>query len=561
MPRTRPQFRLFDLLMWVVLCALILGFARAIWQIPQQTDSFGGSAIFVCIAFGIWFVLWSTVRARRTGPICQECGRRFWADGQLANSTLCARCRPASLPRVQARREQLVGWLALLFSITIVTALIGLPFWNALVAKVGPFSWILYPLLALGAALSFLAAVIAVLAVIFIIRNWRLRFEKPTLALARKSARDEGTIARTGPLTIWWSGPTDPVPLVTEQMETVRRRFEHLIDEPVDTPPLRLLIFSERRAFAAYHRNIVSEKGIYDCLYVPRPTRALTLSTEVPRFRMVDPARSLRSGFVLYLLETYKGFAPSPWLQSGISTLLASDSGGDAREQINRRMKVAIASGANLNAAQFFSNPSALQMREQMGPLVDHSPFARVWQFKGQSCSVLEYLAGSDSPPDRLGRFRSLLSDLKPTGSQEAVFERHFGHGFAALLEQWQSWVLEQGPGNDPIPPPEVRAAIIDRLVPAIVDRSKKAHDRIVAMRSLGSAGYVVGAGTLIDVLREGDDRFTQTATWALESISGLAWGADPDRWSDWWSTRDPQALGALELTERPRSITAIAPP
>ncbi len=215
MPRTRTQFRLFDLLMLVILSALILGFARAIWQIPQRDDSFGGSAIFVCIGFGIWFVVWSTVRARRTGPICQECGRRFNPQGQPANSPLCARCRHRSLPRAEARQQQLVGWLIILFSVALVMTLIGLPFWNALVAKVGPFSWILYPLLALGATLSFLAAVIAILAVIFIIRNWRLRFEKPTLALARKSARVERTVARTGPLTIWWSGPTDLVLLVT----------------------------------------------------------------------------------------------------------------------------------------------------------------------------------------------------------------------------------------------------------------------------------------------------------------------------------------------------------
>ncbi len=461
---------------------------------------------------------------------------------------------------MQGRHEQLVAWLAILFAMTVLMSLIGLPFWNPLVARAGLFSWILYPLLAFGAVLGLLVALFATGTIVIAIRNWRLRFERPVLARARKCAREEGTIARIGPLTIWWSGPIDPVPLVTEQMETICKRFERLVDQPVDARALRVLVFHQRRAFIDFHRNVVADTGTIDSVYSAGPARLFTLTTGVPRFRLIDDARSLRSGLVLYLLETLIEALPSPWLQFGLSGALSADPGSDAREQLLRRMKVAIQNDTTVKVDQLFSRLSVLQTHELASPLIDHDRFALFAQWRAQSRSVIEHLTGSEAPPDRLGRFRSFLCDLKAAPLEEAVFKRHFGYSFEALLEHWQAWVDEQSLGGDPIPPPEVRIAIIDRLVPAIIDRSKKAHDRIVAMRSLGLTGFVLGADTLIDVLRERDDRFTPTATWALESISGLPLGSNADWWSDWWSTHGRIVRGDLDRAEPIAAAPAIAP-
>jgi hypothetical protein len=549
MARSSPH-RLFDLVMWIILAGLIFGFARCLWQIPQQHESLPPSVIVVGIGFGIWTVVWRKARTKRTGPVCAECGQRFDPSGQLTISTLCARCRASSLPRAQSGREQRVALLGIVFGVTILMALLGLPFWKSVVARFGGFSWVVYPLLALGATLGLVVSLIGVFVVVAVVRNWRMRFEKPTLALARKSARDEGTIARTGPFTVWWSGPTDPVPMLTEQMETVRQRFERLVDEPVDTPPLRVLVFDKRRAFVAYNRNAVAERSLFDCLYAGRPVYSITLSTEPARFRLADSSRALKIGLVLYLLESFKGFHPDYWLQSGISSSLSTDSGTDAREHLNRRMKVALANGSALNAAELTSKLTPLRAREHVGALVDHSSFARVSQLRGQSWSVFEYLAGADAPAERIGRFRSFLSDLNRASSQEETFARHFGYGFEALLEKWQTWVTQQPLGSDRAPPSEIRTAIIEMLVPAIRDRSKKAQDRIQAMRSMGATGYVLGADTLIDVLHEADDRLTETATWALESISGLTRGSDPARWSEWFASRDPKVVSDFEFAE-----------
>jgi len=547
MARSRPQFRLFDLVMWVILAGIVFAFVRQLMQIPYRRDGDSdGPVIFVCVLFGIWFAVWRLVRAKWTGPVCQECGRRFLAEGILANSTLCARCRPASLPPAQSRREQTGSWLAVLFAMTIVMGLIGLPFWNSLVARLGGFAWLVYPLLAFGATLGLLVALVLALAVTALVRNGRMRYEKPALAWARKCARQEGTIERSGPLTIWWCGPHDPVPMVLEQMGIARTRFEHLVDEPVVAPPLRVLVFDARTGFVAYHRNLLADMSQLDCAYSGIPARSVSLSAEVTRLRLHDPARSIRSSFALYLLETYKGFLPPLWLQFGIGCAVSFDPRGDARAQLNRRMKVSLAKGTTISAADLFAPKSGQVVVKLLRTQANHDSFVKLTQLRGQSWSMLEYLAGAGAPPDRLGRFRSFLAELTARSSQQGLFQHHFGHGFDALLEEWRAWVDQQGICADPTPPPEIRTAILDRLVPAIRDRSKKAQDRIQAMRALGSAGYVLGSDALIEVLQERDERLAPTATWALESISGLGWGSDTDRWSEWWSSRDPQSPGAV---------------
>ena len=261
--------------------------------------------------------------------MCQQCGRRFLADGVLANSLLCARCRQASLPQAQSQRELTVTFLGIIFGLTIVMSVVCLPLWTSLVARFGGFAWLVHPLLALGATLGLLAAIFVVMAVFFTLRNWSMRYEKPILALARKVTRQEGTVERVGPVTIWWSGSTDPVPVFTEQMGTVRQRFENLIDERVETPPLRVLVFDERRAFVAYHRTTTADTDLVDSLYTGRPVRSITLSTEAARFRLLDQPRSMRSALLLYFLETYKGFLVPPWLQLGI---------GNARRPVQEAM-------------------------------------------------------------------------------------------------------------------------------------------------------------------------------------------------------------------------------
>ena len=161
--------------------------------------------------------------------------------------------------------------------------LVGLPLWNQVAVRFGGVAWIVFPLLALVASLGLMAAFVVVLSVYAIIRNLRLRFEKPSLALARKSAGEDGTIERSGPVTTWWCGTTDPVPTLMEQMGISHERFERLIDESVETPPLRVLVFDTRDAWVAYHRGLLVDTGEFDSVYLGRARAARSRSRRKPR--------------------------------------------------------------------------------------------------------------------------------------------------------------------------------------------------------------------------------------------------------------------------------------
>ncbi len=548
----RPQFFLFDLVLWVALFGLLLSFARWTRQLNQGEHPTITPVVAFPIGIGVWVFVWTFVRGKRNARECQVCGRRFLPSGRGPNSSLCHQCRIASPGPAYSRREQTERWLVILCSTAILAAPIGLFLRYNPGGRFGQSPFIVVPLLALATIVGLSATLFVVLVVVIVVRDRLMLVEKHALAFARKCSRQVGTVERCGPVTIWWCGPTDPAPMLMEQMATSRERFERLVDEPVESlPPVRVLVFERRSAFVAYHRNLIADMGQLDGVYLHRPARSIALATEVTRYRLHDQIRTIRVDFILYFLEAHKGFLPASWLQSGISSVLSNDPGSDPCRHLNRRMKVSLFKGTAMDADELFALSSREYLRRLQG-LDVHATFARHAQFMDQSWSLVEYLAGAKAPADRMGRFRSFVADLQASGSQEQVFERHFGHGFGALLEGWKGWVQEQGLGGDPLPPPVIHAALLERLIPAVRDRAKKAQDRVRAIRAMGYAGYALGADALIDLLREGNDRFREAANWALESISGQALGNDPDRWATWWAGLDPETVGAAGPAEHP---------
>jgi hypothetical protein len=124
------------------------------------------------------------------------------------------------------------------------------------------------------------------------------------------------------------------------------------------------------------------------------------------------------------------------------------------------------------------------------------------------------------------------------------------GHGFGPLLDGWRQWVLDRGIGSHEPPPPLVRDGLRNRVLPVVRDRQARRGDRILAIRQVGSAGFVLGADVLIEKLKESDDISKEEILSALSMISGMAWGDDPDRWQAWlddlpmtWMEPQPDGL------------------
>ena len=164
-----------------------------------------------------------------------------------------------------------------------------------------------------------------------------------------------------------------------------------------------------------------------------------------------------------------------------------------------------------------------------------HRDHARLSQFIAQSWSLIEYLGVEVAPDDRQGRFRAYLKAVRRNEPDEAVFRRHFGHGYDRLLEGGRGWVLEHGDGIHAPPSPRLQSVLNERLIPMVLDQRGRIMDRILAVRALGWSGHVLGAGTLIDLLRDGSEVPKEEIVWSLEMISGMAWDDDLDRWSAWW--------------------------
>ncbi|QDV35668.1 hypothetical protein [Tautonia plasticadhaerens] len=534
MPRGRPRFTLADILLIVILSGLSLGFLRWLGRSGQGEGILLPILLFE-LAFLAWFLAWRTVRGRRRARPCEECGRPFVPGRGKATSTRCPQCRTRSLFPQQVRREQARALRAIPGVLLLLMVVLGFLLSEPVETHFGDHSWVALPLVALGAVVVFFGVTIAVALVIALVRNRLLGCEGYAFAMARRSCGKPGEVSRSGPLVAWSSDPPTPLPMLGEQLEVARRRFESLLGEPVEVRlPIRILCFGRRSAFVAYHKNMIPNLWNLDGLYLNRPIRTITRTTEASPCRLSEPERTARTLFGFALLDELKGFIPPPWLQQGLGNLLAG--GGDRGEldRLSRKMVVALARGTALGPDDLFDRSPRKVVTLAKG-WYDHPTYVRFAQFNAQSWSVVEYLGGVAAPEDRRARFRAFLKDMGPKDDQEQVFERHFGHGFGPLLDGWRAWVEGRGIGEYGPTPPDIRDALLERLIPTITDRDAKVMDRILAVRDMGRAGYVFGAAALIALLGDGDEVLKPEAIWSLEAISGLPWGDDADRWAAWW--------------------------
>jgi hypothetical protein len=533
MDHTRSKSRLADLLLIIALCGLVMGAYQWLATLSEHRSLFLPLIAFM-LAFAGWRAAWRRVRVMRTAPICPECGRRFLPAKKNESSTLCHECRHRTIDPIAAQKARAKGLWTLVPLAILTGILVG---FMVQTPYVGIYSssrfWVTLLLVSLGAAAAFFAVVVAIAVVFAIARMLLFRSERYTLRVARKSADEQGTIERVGPLTVWWSGPDDPVPMVSEQMEVARNQFEHLVNEQVDLGrPLRVLCCSKRSSFVCYHRQTIPNLWNLDGLYVPSHGPTITITTDQVPYRLNDPPRTVCLLCIFHFLRVHKGFLPPFWILHGIGNSLSNSGRLDRLEILNRKMIVALAHRSALDADLFAVNGRAITRLARNW--YEHESFAAFSSLGARAWSVIEYLCGRDAPPQRREPFKAFLKDLRAKGTQEAIFQHHFGFGFEALLGQWREWVIERGPGSYVPPPPEIQQALTNAIIPTIRNPSARIMDRIQAIREIGRVGYAMGADTLIDLLRSNNMILTPEIVWSLQAVSGQGWGHDVDRWQAW---------------------------
>ena len=76
----------------------------------------------------------------------------------------------------------------------------------------------------------------------------------------------------------------------------------------------------------------------------------------------------------------------------------------------------------------------------------------------------------------------------------------------------------------------------------------------------MGQNGFGLGADSLIGLLRNGREAPKKELIWALESISGLTLGDDPDGWAAWWEGVPEEAKCLPHTPPEPIRITEPNP-
>ena len=537
MPGRRPQISLAEIILIVLLVGLVLGYVR--W-LPRSIDD---DPLLAFLLFTVgwlgWQFAWGAARKERFSQPCEACGMPFVPAGKGETRTTCNRCRLRSKPPDTARRDTRRTLVALVVLVTIIAGAVLSP---AVAARAGPYFWIALPLAAILATAGLILVLFAASYVVFLLRSRRLRATDEYLfARARKHSGHAGEIVESGPLVVWSDVQVDAPAMFNARFEESRRAFEAFVGVPVvETRPIRILSFGQHAAFGALLRDMLMDTWNLDGLYLISPHRAIATSREIIPYRVQEPGRTVRTLLAYALLEDLRSIAPPPWLQSGVAAAVANHEEPAAQDRLVRRMKVALAGGAALDADLFLASSAAITKLMQAWD--DHRSFVNYAQFTAQSWSVVEYLGGAGADEDRRARFRSFLTDGDAKASQAELCRRHFGIDPTEILGGWRRWIEAQEDGEPGEPPPDVRAALLDRVIPIVLDPAARPMDRILAIRSMGQAGYRLGADALIGLLRAGDPTLKDEVVWSLEAISGRPFGDDAGRWSAWWDDGETAA-------------------
>jgi hypothetical protein len=494
---------------------------------------------------------------------CEACGATI--PERPPGPTVCPNCLGRHQDRERAEKEQAEGrklirivGMGLALGIVFSLVMVGVP-----IVRKGDWT---------GLPAFLLVVLVAVLLGGLLLRFWSrsqkvtgLMREEETLARARRCAGEEGMVVQEGPATVWYSGRSDPVPELREEIAGAHCRFEALLGETdIPDPPIRILCFHERDALLRFYEasfpgvDLAAQVG----LYLQRPWCLLLLCTaEVPG-RISDPRLRAGSLYVVVLLEQVYGSLPGPWVQAGLTKGLDAHGGRGDLARLNRRMVAALSGGAAWSEDLF--STSAHQVSKLFQRSKDPRSARKAELFTDQAWSIIEYLGGESAPEARRAAFRAFLKDKRAKSQQESAFFQHIGFGFGTLLDDWRSWVLDRGIGADEAPPPELRDALVNRVLPVVRDRHARGEDRIQAIRDWRSAGVVLGADALIDLLRDPGDIPKEEVVWALCMASGMAWGDEPDRWQDWWDglprTSDRSAELATTSSDARESTTGFGP-
>ena len=278
-----------------------------------------GGGLLTLVAM-IWLAVSRSRLARPRERNCETCGGVIPAEP--SDASICPNCRNKKLGHDQIQKAYAKGIRTLIVTLAIL-AIVGV--FSLVIFARSMFTsgdWTALPLfLPLAAVCIFFGWKMTA----FLIGSAKTRAllsEEGALARARECAGEEGTIVRSGPTTVWYSGTDDPVPMLLEENSAAHWRFKTLLGETdIAVVPLRILCFHDRNALTKLYKasfpnlDLAAHLGIY----FQRPMGILALCTGEVAGRLDDPRSLAGSLYDLVLLEQIYGTLPSPWVQCGVA--------------------------------------------------------------------------------------------------------------------------------------------------------------------------------------------------------------------------------------------------
>jgi DNA-directed RNA polymerase subunit RPC12/RpoP len=541
---SRLRFTLADLLWCVAWVGLLVAWGvfavkTEVGLSPRPGDL--TTLVILVVAFVALVSVQSYLKAGQTSPTCSVCGRRFLAKPQPNETAVCPKCRQRSLNPEQLQKQQALGCGCIVVGLAAISVPSGLYYGSSLADLTGFGYWLAAPLATLISAF-WLPTCYFVPFLLFLAAERRLwRNDRYVLSLARRTAGNEGTESRAGPITIWFSGPSDPVPVLREQFEIARGRLSALLGRQLQSESqMRIYYFDKSDAYVKFTRPLLPRGSSDTSVYFGTPRRLAAFSREAPPHRLGELKDTWAHFFYHFWLESAIGSRIPLWLGALVACVQDNQEDPAPTARNLRRMLQTIKSGRALDATDLFRAKDTTLGNLALNRTNYHN-FTKLSHRIGQLRSVGEYLISATADQDRRTRFVAFLSDLKSKDNPEDVFRRHFGYGFDQLLQDWRVWVLDRGEAPHDPPPADILDALIHRVIPTIGNSQSPILDRVEAVRAMGEAGFVAGADSLIELLRNGTEIPREELVWALETISGLTLGDDPPAWADWWD-RVPDA-------------------
>ena len=447
----------------------------------------------------------SIMRPRARSARCESCGRRFFRARHGEPSGLCRACRMAKVSPEQRRRHATQGFILIIVLLLILSFALVYSFAGFMHARPGGLT---YPIITVGLFVILFVMCAGALVLHCLVRMRRMSNPAYALRVARAYAGEVGEEATFGPVSVAVFGADDPIPMLKDQWEICRQRFESLIGERLEVDrPLRVFVFGKRNSFDAFFRWAFLYVSNLDGIYVPG---SMAITTEFPAHRLADLERVTRVLLTYYNLDCHRKRPAPLWVQTGIANVVAS--GGDEMEaaRLNRKMHAALARGDSLGTADLF-HISPRSIVKLLRDWRDFDNFKRNSQLVAQSYSVVEFLC---SEAGRRERFRAFLRESTQKAPPEELFRRHFDIGYETLLEQWRLWVLARGIGSYGTVPQDIRDVLTSRVIPIVKDEGANTLERILAIREMGRTGYVLGADALINLLGKDDQIPSEEVVW-----------------------------------------------